>query len=72
MTDNATPDRVHWLCSECGNGAPPETWGILHDEDTGEPNNDTAVCPNCGFEHRDDDLSFVDEVVPDGPWGTNT
>lgn len=35
------------------------TWGIVG------VNFGTAVCPNCGFEHHDDEGSRVDEAVSD-------
>ena len=40
-----------WLCGECLRVAPSHTWGGT---------DSTAVCPGCGFEHRDDEGSWVD------------
>lgn len=50
--------RMHeyewWLCGVCLHVARSDTWG------TSGGNNDTAVCPGCGYVHRDYENTWVD------------
>lgn len=42
------------MCSECLHIAEARTWGCE------QGNYDTAICPGCGFVHRDNEASGID------------
>lgn len=51
MADSLFSTREWWLCGECLHVASSDTWG---------GNADTAICPKCGFVHRDDEGSWIE------------
>jgi len=54
VTTHAKATYEWWLCGECLHVERSDLWGIE------DGNNDTAVCPGCGFAHHDDESSWVD------------